>query len=106
MSVWRSTQVEPQVHDATIAMMIIPSIAPSYVGWWMMMHLGPLGLYDSDSDGDSQVASQPSKQDDQMDIYNAIHDGPPLGGDGVGGLEVFVVAFLAPYNNHITYSYV
>lgn len=41
-----------------------------------------------------------------MDVDNPIHDGPPLGGEEVGGLEVLVTASPALGKNHITCSYV
>lgn len=41
------------------------------------VHLGPLGLDKSDNDGDGGATSHPYEDDDQMDVYNLIHDGNP-----------------------------
>lgn len=41
-----------------------------------MIHLGPLGLDELGRDNDGEVVSQPSKEDDQMDMVNPIHNGP------------------------------
>lgn len=65
-------------------MMMALGISPDYAGWWMTIHPGPLGLDESDSDDGGKVASQPSEEDDQMDVDNPIHNRPPL----AGGLDV------------------
>lgn len=65
------------------------------------VHLSLLDIDESDSYGDDE-ASQPSKDDDQMDVDNSIHDGPPP----ARGLDVLVVVSLTPDKKDTTCSYV
>lgn len=57
----------------------------NYATWWTMMHPSPLGLDEMDSGSDGGM-SPPSKED-QMNVDNSIHDGPPP----AGGLEVLTM---------------
>lgn len=72
---WRITQGEPQVQDVVFPTLMDPRGALDYASWWVVVHLGPLGLNEFDSSAD-KVVSQPSKNDDPYHIENPIHDGP------------------------------
>jgi len=61
------------------------------------MHSGPLRLDESSTNSDDEVDSQPSDEDDQMNVDNPIHDRPPL----VGRLDVLVVISPTPSNKNI-----
>lgn len=78
--------LETPIKDVTMEVAMDLMVAPSYVAWWIAMHLGPLGLDALDSRSDD-VLSLPSKEDDHMHVDNPIHDDPPP----VGGLEVVEV---------------
>jgi len=77
-----------------IAMVMVPRVTPNYAKWWTMMCPSPLQLDNLDSDNDGLEATQPSEEDDQMDMENSIHDGPPL----ARGFDVLAVATTTPSN--------
>lgn len=64
MPIWRLTWIEPQALDAVMAMVMTPEVAPNYVGWWIVMQLGPLGLDELGNENDGEMASQSSKEDE------------------------------------------
>lgn len=79
--------------DATTPTLMALRVSPDYAAWWTTMYPGPLVL-DESNDSDGEV-SQPSEDDDPMQVDNPIHDGPSQGGDIIGGLDVLAVIALA-----------
>lgn len=52
-----------------------PRVTLDYATWCLRVHLGLLGLDESNiNDGE---AGQPYEDEDKMDVDNPIHDGPP-----------------------------
>lgn len=68
-----------------IVMMVMDlGVSPGYTRWWVAICLSPLGMDESDNDDGGELSSQPSKEDDHMDVHNPIHDVP----SPIGGLDV------------------
>lgn len=107
MSVWNISWSEPQALNAIINIMIAPKMIPKFGAWWTLVHPSLLGMekLDNDGDGDGEVMSQPSEDEDPIQVDNPIHDGLPQGGEVVGGLDVLMIMAPTPGKNWIFDSY-
>jgi len=90
MSSWLVGWLELMRVDRREVISMAPMVSLGFIIWWVIMHLGPLGLDELEGNDDGE-SSKPSKEENQMDFDNPIHDEHLP----IGGLEVLVVVSLA-----------
>lgn len=73
---WVIEWMEIIIIDGVTLISMAPKVSLGYMVWWIAMQTWPLGLAEFDSEGDGGE-SPSSKEDDQMNVDNLIHDGLP-----------------------------
>lgn len=79
--------------DVVIPILMAFKVALGYATWWAGVHLGFLGLDESNSSNDDEDSSEHSKDDDQYQINNPLHDIPSQEG---GGDRLAMLAIATP----------